>query len=158
MNPTTLRRAARLAVNLCSAITAHNAGDYWIQHGTDAVNKGAAGSAGRARCLRHVAGYTATHALVQPVLNRAVGIRTRPGVWLAGHLGAGIAHYVMDRSRESGRLVQVWDRTAGRLPGVPAKREFWDRGGHVELDQSWHWVCLMAWAAVDAVASERTTR
>ncbi len=73
MNPTIIRRAARLAVNVCSAITAHN-------------------------------------------------------------------------------------RTAARLPGVPAKREFWDRGGHVELDQSWHWCCLMIWAALDAVASEQGGR
>lgn len=155
MSAATLWRAARVAVNVGTAIAAHNAGDYWIQAGKDAVGKGQPGASGRGCCLRHVVGYTATHALAQPVFNRAVGLRTRPGVWLLGHLGTGLAHYVMDRSRDSGRLIAVWDRAVRPVPGLAGKREFWDRGGQAALDQSWHWLCLMGWAVADAVLSER---
>lgn len=155
MNPVTLRRAARLAVNLASATAAHNWGDQYAQGGPDGrdpIEKGQPGVNGRARCLRHVRSYTATHAVSQLSLNAAMGIRTRPVVFVAGHAATGALHYVMDRSRDSGRLVAL----LSKLPGMPDKVEYFERGGQAALDQAWHWACLMGWAVADAIACEST--
>ena len=154
MNPTSIRRAARLAVNVTSAIAAHHWGDQYAQGGPDGkdpLEKGQPGANGRARCLRHVRSYTLTHAASQLAANTAMGIRTHPVVFVGGHVSTGVLHYVMDRSRDSGRLVAL----LSRLPGMPDKVEYFDRGGQAALDQSWHWVCLMTWAVADARASER---
>lgn len=154
MHPTTIRRAARLAVNIASATAAHHWGDQYAQGGPDGldpVEKGQPGANGRTRCLRHVRSYTLTHAASQLTLNTAMGIRTNPAVFVAGHATTGALHYVMDRSRDSGTLV----RHLSCLPGMPDKVEYFERGGQSALDQSWHWVCLMAWAVTDAVAAER---
>lgn len=155
MTPKTFRRAARLAANICSAIAAHNWGDQYKQTGSSAVNKGKPGHEGREACLNHVISYTLTHALAQPTVNRALGIRTRIEVWFVGHLATGLLHYVMDRSRDTGTLIDLMDRYAARFGVTSPKREYWDRGGQSDLDQAWHWACLMAWALLDAVASER---
>ena len=154
MNQRTVRRGVRLAINIASAIAAHEWGDQYAQGGPDGLDpleKGQPGSNGRRRCLRHVRSYTATHAATQLALNTAIGVRTNPTVFLTGHATTGLLHYAMDRSRESGRLV----RHLSRLPGMPDTVEYWNRGGQAALDQAWHWVCLMGWAVSDAIAADR---
>lgn len=154
VTPKTLRRCARLAVNIASATAAHHWGDQYAQGGPDGldpIEKGQPGANGRARCLRHVRSYTATHALTQLGLNAAMGIGTASRVFAVGHVSTGLLHYVMDRSRDSGRVPAL----LSQLPGMPDKVEYFQRGGQAALDQSWHWVCLMGWAVADALASER---
>ena len=154
MNQRTIRRGVRLAVNVTSAIAAHEWGDQYAQGGPDGldpIEKGQPGPNGRKRCLRHVRSYTLTHAASQLALNTAIGIRTNPTVFVAGHATTGVLHYVMDRSRDSGRLVAL----LSKLPLMPDKVEYFQRGGQAALDQAWHWVCLMGWATADAIASER---
>ncbi|MHA6801768.1 hypothetical protein [Bounagaea algeriensis] len=154
MDTRTIRRGVRLAANIAAAIGGHEWGDQYAQGGPDGkdpLEKGHPGPDGRRRCLRHVRSYTLTVAAAQLATNTALGIRTRPVPFVLGHTATGALHYVMDRSRESGTL----PRQLSQLPGMPDKTEYFNRGGQPALDQAWHWVCLMGWAVIDAVAAER---
>lgn len=150
MHARTIRRGIRLAANLAT-ITMHGFADQWVQDSESAQNKGQNNEYGRRCCQKHVAGYTATLATAQATTNAALGIHTRPGPFLLGHAATGLAHYVMDRSRDTATL----PRQLQKLPGMPEKLGYWNHGGQYELDQAWHWACLGAWAVADAVLAER---
>lgn len=148
MSTYTTRFAARIAVNLTTTML-HGTGDHWVQTSHQAQHKGHPGDVGRRACTAHCATYTATLATGHATLTTLAGMRLHPLAAAAGHMATYAGHYVMDRSRDSGRFIDLADQIGSRF-GIPGKRGYWDHGGRYELDQAWHTLCLAGWAAADA--------
>jgi hypothetical protein len=136
--------AAVFAAVLAAYAAGHQAGDYWVQTGAQAMRKGLPGPAGRRACLAHVATYTLTLAAFLALAAWYLPLPVSPARAAAGLLVSALTHYLADR-RAPLRAV------AARL----GKDGFWDAGeglasGAAHLDQSWHCAWLFAAALITA--------
>jgi hypothetical protein len=121
---------------------AHQAGDYWVQTGTQARDKGLPGWKGREACAQHVMTYTGTLAVLLLLANWWLGMRLAPGWVAAGLAVSAVTHYVADRRRP-----------LERIAAALGKGGFYQAGdglatGAALLDQAWHWVWLFVSALV----------
>jgi hypothetical protein len=123
----------------------HHVGDYWVQTGHQATQKGDAGADGRLACLGHVLTYLATQVAFLFVTTLVTGITISVLGLMAALAVSGVTHYMADR-REFGLMFWII-RRVGRQGFVdhagvvrPGGRE--DRVGLASggwaLDQSWH--------------------
>ena len=159
MSTWTARMIPRLVSNL-AAIKMHPVADHYVQTSGQAARKGdhpghpdpahRDNERGRRACTGHCVSYAATIAVAQLATNAAAGVRTHPIAWALGHALGGGLHYVMDRSRDTGRLIDLFDRFVFHPLGHPGNRGYWDHGGQPALDQAWHKTCLVTWAVGDA--------
>ena len=69
--------------------------DQVVQAGTDAIDKGKPGAAGRKACARHVGSYSAGQ--LAAAVTRALGYRVPPAALLTGTAINAITHYAIDR-------------------------------------------------------------
>lgn len=122
----------RFVVAFVSFYVGHMAADYWIQTDWQARTKGQPGSIGRVACLRHVATYTATLAIIVVLVSYRIDVdlsAVRMAVALAV---LAVTHYVADRRVPLRRLAVLLRHGGAWL----------DSGGLALLDQAWHvwWV------------------
>jgi len=139
-----LSHAVTFAAVAAVFYAAHQAGDYWVQTGTQAAEKGLPGWKGRKACAAHVASYTATLAASLAAAAWWLGLPLSPWNIIAGLTVSAVTHYVSDR------------RTPlARLAGATGKGGFYRAGaglatGAALLDQAWHWAWLMISALIVA--------
>lgn len=130
---------AAVAVTLYSA---HQAGDYWVQTGAQAVSKGLPGWTGRRACTAHVATYTATLAAFLALAGWWLSLPLS-APWAATGLSvSAVTHYFADR-----RKPLEW------LASLAGSRDFYRAGeglatGAALLDQAWHWGWLFVSALI----------
>ncbi|UJW36875.1 hypothetical protein L3Q67_45230 (plasmid) [Saccharothrix sp. AJ9571] len=97
-NPTRDVRALALFATLQATFSdVHPFCDQIIQAGTDAIDKGKPGAAGRRACARHVGSYSAGQLAAAAAVTRALGYRVPPAALLTGTAINAITHYVIDR-------------------------------------------------------------
>jgi hypothetical protein len=136
----------------------HQAGDYWLQTGRQAREKGLEGAQGRRACAAHVAGLTAAKAV-------SLGLLAASGRQLNWRRAAAAlaldaaSHYWADRRQLDP------PRGLPRLAVATGHRGFWELGsprpgrddnpvlgtGAHSLDQAFH--IVMMWLAAVAAAS-----
>ncbi|WP_432882568.1 DUF3307 domain-containing protein [Kribbella sp. CA-245084] len=152
---------AAFAAYLAALLAAHTVADHWIQTHHQAMCKGKPGLVGVLACLRHVATYTATTALLGLLVWQVLDLELSWLGFLAGQLLSAATHYLADRRTPLERFVR-WVGKADFLKlGVP--RTGTDRNGNeyddnpslgtagYSLDQSFHHLCLFFAALLTVV-------
>ncbi|MEV6890782.1 DUF3307 domain-containing protein [Kribbella sp. NPDC051137] len=154
---------AAFAAYMLALLTAHTVGDHWIQTHTQATCKGKPGWAGRLACLRHVASYTATTALLGLLVWQVLDLHLSWLGFVAGQALSAATHYLADRRIHLERFARWIGKTDFLRLGVP--RAGTDRNGNAyddnpslgtagyALDQSFHHLCLFAAALLTVLLS-----
>ncbi|MFI5730341.1 DUF3307 domain-containing protein [Kribbella sp. NPDC051587] len=144
--------SAAFAAYLLALLTAHTVADHWIQTHHQALCKGKPGRVGVLACLRHVATYTATTALLGLLVWQVLDLELSWLGFLAGQALSAVTHYFADRRVPLARLAQWFGKADFLALGVP--RTGLDRNGNAyddnpslgtgaySLDQSFHHLCL----------------
>ncbi|MGW7684873.1 DUF3307 domain-containing protein [Kribbella sp. NPDC054772] len=155
--------SASFAAYLAALLTAHTVGDHWIQTHSQATCKGKPGWVGRLACLRHVATYTATTALLGLVVWQVLDLNLTWLGFAAGQLLSAVTHYLADRRIHLERFARWLGKGDFLRLGVP--RSGVDRNGNAHddnpslgtagyaLDQSFHQLCLFVAALLTVLLS-----
>ncbi len=151
-----LKRTATFAAALAALNAAHEVGDHWVQTDRQAEMKGDRGEqqrAGQLACARHVAGVTATKAVVLAITCKALGLKLRPGRTAAALALDAATHYWADRRYTLEAFADMLGKGDYFHLGLP--REGHDDNttvgsGRFMLDQAFHRAAL--WAAALIIA------
>ncbi len=147
--------AVTFAAVLPALLVAHNVADHWVQTGHQAAEKGRPDWSGRWNCGKHVASYTVVTALVVGLVWTVFALPITPLGFLAGQAVSAVTHYWADRRFTLADLARLLGKTGFYQLGMP-------RSGHddnptlgtgaYQLDQSWHWLWLLAAALITAIS------
>lgn len=147
-------RTATFAAVFIALYTGHYIGDYWIQAGSWACNKGLPGWKGRLACAAHVATYIAAGLALLGALALVLDLPIDLAQLAAGTAINAATHYIADRrtplqaiARALGRGDFMASCTVVRVPGAPAVASGPGTGAF-HLDQSWHFTWIFVTALV----------
>jgi hypothetical protein len=152
--------AARFAAVLATLYAAHEVGDQWVQTHHQACTKGGRGDqqrAGQAACARHVAGITATKAIMLGVTAAVTRTRLPLGRTALALAADAASHYWADRRYTLAALADRlgkgdYYRLGQPRPGRDDNPTIGT--GAYALDQAWHTAWL--WAAALIITSGDT--
>lgn len=134
--------AATFAAVAVVCYAAHQAGDYWVQTGAQARDKGLPGWKGREACAAHVATYTVTLAAFLALAGWWLGLSLSLPWVLAGLGVSAVSHYFADRRRPLERLARLLGKSGFYSAGDGLAT------GAALLDQAWHYCWLFVSALV----------
>lgn len=148
-----MSRATTFAAVLAALYAAHEIGDQWVQTRAQACAKGGRGPnqrAGQAACARHVAGMTATKAVILAITAKTTGVRLSPRRTALALAVDAASHYWADRRYPLEGLARVLGKQEYYRLGQPraGRNDNPTIGtGAYALDQAWH----TAWLWVTAL-------
>jgi len=136
--------AATFAAVAVIFYAAHQAGDYWVQTGAQAAEKGLPGWKGRRACAAHVGTYTAMLGAFLAVAAWWLGLPLAAGNVAAGLGVSAVTHYASDRRRPLEGIADALGKGGFYRAGEGLAT------GAALLDQAWHWVWLLVSALIVA--------